>query len=213
MWGWLEQHTIAVAAVAAGALTLLAFLKKAAWPAVKAVWRGVSDFIQFWLDLLAMPGIVKKELRTNGGQSLKDTVRRLEMYVLNNEAKSRILLNQSDIPVFEAEPDNDTGTVKTVWVNRAYSRAFGMGVSEIQAGAWSDIIHDHDRKRVEKEWSDAVSKKSDFFSRWRFLKPIGGWGVCECRAYVTLLPCGTVGCYIGFATVENGDDGHEATDN
>lgn len=199
---WFKAHAVAAAAVAAAVLTLILLWQKAVWPLARFAGEKTAAFLRFWKDLVEMPGTVRKELRTNGGQSLKDVVRRLERFVLNNEAKARILLDQSNVPTFEAEP-NKAGHIRTTWVNKAYSRAFGLGVSEIQAGKWTQQIHVDDRDRVAAEWEKAVSAKRDFFCEWRFESPSGRWLWCTCRAYPTLLPCGTIGAYIGFAEVHS----------
>jgi len=111
-----------------------------------------SGLIAGHVELKAHIEDIRKELRTNGGASLKDLV-------LDSHNNSQLLLG-----LFQAAGNHDhkVAHIRTdsqgmlVWASRIYSLWLGRPMQELTGLRWLTLVHTHDRFRLRKEWDSVV---------------------------------------------------------
>lgn len=102
---------------------------------------------------------ITKELKPNGGNSLRDQVN----YIKRTVEK----IDQRQLNFFHFDPD---GIIETdsrgnlVWANRAYLDLVKRHPEEVQLQGWRNVIAEADRERIIREWTSAVADSRDFFS-------------------------------------------------
>ncbi len=129
-------------------------------------------------NLEKMHAEIQKELKPNGGTSIKDVINVLAtkmdtvvdntMFLTNQanrmEARQQSLLNTVEIPKFETDPSGDC-----IFVNKAYLNLIGRPFDEIQGKGWVNVIHPDDRIRVQVEWKNAIVDNRNFDMEFRII--------------------------------------------
>jgi PAS domain S-box-containing protein len=107
---------------------------------------------------------ISKELKTNGGSSIKDAVARIEEVVRNNSHtvqvishKQELIASVLDLPIFETDAGG-----KCVKANEAYLRFSGLALEEVVEHGWRNVVADEEKEGVFKEWQYCVDQKRDF---------------------------------------------------
>lgn len=105
---------------------------------------------------------IKKEVKTNGGSSLKDAVCRIEQEVKGisknadyTSAKLHHLDMVAEEAIFEMDVD-DGGHLNCIQVNPALCELLNTTESEMLGRNWLTKIYGGDAERVGKEWKNAV---------------------------------------------------------
>lgn len=136
---------------------------------------------------------VLHELKTNGGNSLRDEIRSIRKQVDSSAARFLAFGSESNFGCFITSPEG-----ACTWVNRAYLRITERTEAEVLGWGWKNIIHPDDRERVALEWSEAMEDNREFHSAHRFITPNGE----DVPVYVHSRPVhdgsGTVIEHIGF---------------
>jgi len=138
-----------------------------AWGILRKVKKKAEDAHNEFSQLFALPAkvdAIQKELVTNGGKSLKDSLNRIEMRQCRAEEKMRILLSGADKPCFEC---NEQG--ECIYINNAYLNLVECKEADALLNNWRNLIHPDDRDEIIKEWSMAVKDKRDFEYKFRYL--------------------------------------------
>lgn len=158
------------------------------WPMLKSVRRS---FVQME-KIAEVTDIVLAEFRPNGGNSMKDSITRIEANVDNTrtdisqvrndavkmEARMWAIVASLPDPVFET---NATG--EYVRVNMAYQYLTGRPAQELMGNGWEIVIHPDDRSRVWQEWHDAVTRVRTFESAYRVVDFDGSTYTVRCIAH------------------------------
>lgn len=136
---------------------------------IVVVFKYIRDFTIFIRELSKLPETIKnieKELKTNGGNSLKDKVLKIEKNQIRRDQIFEILLNSnSDIGFYETDKDG-----MCTKVSLSYCKIIGKSQEECLGKGWVSAIHPEDRESVFKEWSDAVKYERPFFiKKYRFV--------------------------------------------
>lgn len=106
---------------------------------------------------------VKNELRTNGGTSLRDEIRKLGTKAALAEQQIRALLQAATSEaVFET---NVAG--EWVWGNRALVNLSGRTSEELFGNGWINIIDPMDRAATVEEWRHSIRDKRECIVRFR----------------------------------------------
>ena len=152
--------------IAAGGLIVgIGWVNNQEWmhPAIKAAVR----FILYHAPGAENKRLLKeimKELRPNGGSSIKDSLDRVErsVEVVTNSAQTllkmqRITEEHQGIFTFLTD-ENGACT----YANRHYLEHVGLTLEEVQNYGWKNIINCEERVRVLEEWAHVIRDGRDF---------------------------------------------------
>lgn len=101
------------------------------------------------------------QFKPNGGQSIKDSLNRIEHELRHIKFVSFAQLDIIDTPVFVS---NNNG--KYVWVNKAYLALTKMSFEEALGSGWEMTIAVDDRQRMKEEWYTACQESRPFHSSY-----------------------------------------------
>ncbi len=124
---------------------------------------------------------IEKELRPNGGSTLKDTINSIKKdindhskYILKIDEKHRILLNSiglgaKGIGFFETNQNGEC-----ISLTPKYSELAGLAEEELLGFNWILAIHPDDKDQVLEEWNSCTKMKRVFRMRYRYLNRKSG---------------------------------------
>lgn len=177
---WLEFTAKFTAALAAG-YALLRWGRAALvglWSACREIGAGVIALRQLPMVMPALGKVqgleesvasILKEVRPNGGGSMRDELRRLGESQRRTEVgltllanTQRVMYDAADTAVFECDPEEGN-----TYVNHVYQRWTGLGERELLGFGWINAIAPHDRAAVREEWESAVEDQRDFRMRYQ----------------------------------------------
>lgn len=146
----------------------------AAWSIWKFVFPMLKSISRSFVQMEKIANIadaVLAEFRPNGGNSMKDSITRIEtgMVDLRNEsmrqaARQWAIVASLPDPVFEAAPDG-----KYTRVNTAFLQLTQRTPQEVLGNGWEIVIHPDDRKRIWDEWQTAVSRLRSFDAHFKII--------------------------------------------
>ena len=111
---------------------------------------------------------ILKELRPNGGSSLKDQIYRIENNIDILDVKVAAVALATNVGYWKSDANG-----KAIEVGRYLCSILGRTEAEIKGSNWVTIIHPNDREAVKSEWDSAVEDGRDFEMVYRFVKPDG----------------------------------------
>lgn len=106
------------------------------------------------------------ELTPNGGNSVKDSINRVEANLTKIDNKMTGVLYHLGEPYFEMELDGQCS-----WVNISFMDLVGLSVSECLGHSWLQIIHPEDRDLFYEAWAEARKKGTGLTLTCKLLKP------------------------------------------
>jgi PAS domain S-box-containing protein len=198
-----NQTMIYVVGAASGLTAVAVCFRKVLWPMLLRV-HPIARWIADMADLPATVRLVRSELTTNGGASLKDAVLRMESTIALTEQRHIALVIDSPDAKFEADVNGDTR-----WVNRTYCRLTGQLPEQLTGSGWVNTVAPRDRDRVADEWECAVTEGREFSTAYLIERPDGERVHVRCRTYVMRDCRGSVIGYSGTLTIL---DQHHADD-
>ena len=146
---------------------LIAFFKKVIQP----IWRFFKEYNEHKELLLKSNENIEtilKELRPNGGSSLKDQLSRIENSVDLLDVKVAAVALATNVGYWESDKLG-----RAVEIGRSLCSILGRSESEIKGSNWVSIMHPQDRESVKEEWDNAVEDSRNFEMTYRFIKPDG----------------------------------------
>jgi PAS domain S-box-containing protein len=171
MGAWL---TGAVAICTAGYTIFNGFI----YPSLKKGKEFCKLALKTVKDASQIHEIIRTELSTDNGWSLKDTLSRIEKKMFVQDNKHRAMLSLLERPVWEADENG-----MFVWVNRAFVKALGRDIGDLKNSGWISIIHPDDRERVNAEWNSCVAQTRVFSARYKMIKQNGDVLDCTGEAF------------------------------
>lgn len=121
---------------------------------------------------------VIKEVKPNGGSSLRDAVARIEMNQYISDQQRRALLNLAPVPAFESD-----STGECIWANRAYLRVVGKSLEEVLGFGWINHIAPNDQEVVRARWIEAIKDGRDFVLDYHILTVTGAAQLVHGQAF------------------------------
>lgn len=107
---------------------------------------------------------IRKELTSNGGQSLKDFVKQIKTDVQANTdltktimCRQRWILDNRTEPIFETDEKGNF-----TWVNEAFIRLTKRSCFDLLGNKWKNIIEESQRDAVFEHWDRAIEEKRNF---------------------------------------------------
>ncbi len=178
---WL-QISVIISAIAGAVAGIIKFYNSKIKPAV--------IFIKNQIELPDKIDAIYKEIRPNGGGSIKDVVNKLQASLTKVEKRQIAQYMYNEHPIVETSIEG-----KVTWVNRAYLRMLNTTFEEVEGSGWKNFIHPDDKARIFREWSEAVADKRDYKASFRFVSTDGN----EIEVHSSTLAVGEQG-YISFIT-------------
>ena len=134
-----------------GILTFLAFV----WG---KIIKPSIDLLDSHNHVLKSIEIIKKEVITNGGSSIKDAVNglvdtcnRIEKRQKVIEQRSRSALYHHSEPLFETDKHGNL-----IWINQKFSDITGQSLHDLEGYNWMTYIHEEDRESFIGEFSSCL---------------------------------------------------------
>lgn len=128
----------------------------------------LDDVYKVAMDAASIHQIIKKELNTNGGLSLKDAINRIELRLSLQDGKHKATLSLLDSPIWESDEDGNY-----IWVNRAYRRITGYDIDSVKDMGWISIIAPEHREAVSEEWESSVKDHRHFSLTYNIVTSFG----------------------------------------
>lgn len=104
------------------------------------------------------------ELHPNGGGSIKDTINRIELRLVNVEQKQNVYLLEGPQGIFEADKNG-----RYITVNRTFCRMVNKTEKELLGMGWMNSINKDDREEVFDAWMTAVQNKMEFIGKFKII--------------------------------------------
>ena len=143
-----------------GAVASIAAFLKWVWPIVRQGYRNIMGHAALD-DKLTQIGeqltFVVKEMRVNGGTTVKDALNRIEKNLELTNERLRAGLRDSDEMCFEADEKG-----RVIWANRTVMRTLGRSPEQIMGQGWVNIIAPSVRDRVVKKWQESIDQHREF---------------------------------------------------
>lgn len=98
---------------------------------------------------------IRDEVRTNGGNSLKDTVIQINdtLQYMNGTLRVRIDREEGEAHI-KMDPSG-----KVIWASRSYSLWLGRPISDLRDLRWMTYVHPYDRLTVRQEWDQSLTDR------------------------------------------------------
>lgn len=128
----------------------------------------ICHFIRTLPELPDKIGYIYAELKPNSGNSLKDTVKRIEDNQLLLMNKHRIIVDDYVTGIVETDEKGDI-----TWANATYLEMVNRDLREILGNGWINSVHPDDRERVYRVWKEAFEQKRAFEEKFHMEKKTG----------------------------------------
>ncbi len=141
--------------------------------------------------------LVNRELGSNGGSSIKDSIKRIETKISVNDGKYRAAMCLHDEPIWECDKNGNC-----IWVNHSYSKLTGIDSDYLKNKGWFNIVAESDRSRVRDEWVASIEEERIFTCEYMIKTHEGELIKVRADSYpiVTDLNSSVVG-YIGMLSI------------
>lgn len=135
---------------------------------------------------------IEQELLSNGGTSIKDALRRIEIRLSEIDAFQRTALNIHDVAVIRW-----TSEGKVIAINREYQHLTGASIAEMKGDGWINSISPKYRDEIIHRWAHAVKDKREFHEDIEFISMEGKTFIAHVNVYRELDSLGNVRGYLG----------------
>lgn len=163
------QIVLAVLAAVGGTLAVWYRKRLAVW---RKFWRGVLEGLRSVPDLTNDVKGIRYYVSPNGGGSLMDSVRRIEV---NVQAQTE----QLDLAIQTMWAENDAddevarfhcnGVGENTYVNQLYARWLSVGKPELLGWNFLNFVHPDDIDRVRKHWEQCRVEHRQYRIRHRMV--------------------------------------------
>lgn len=189
----------AISAAAYGTIKLFKelwkFGPKQTWARFNTWWKDRRTRRVMWNTLLDDLGDIKKELRTNGGTSLKDLVMTIATNTEHLQARVRSHDDMSTVPIFEMDGDGNM-----TYANTAFRDLIGADEKDMTFKNFYSLVKNSDRGRLEDEINRSIRLKAPIDSTADFLFDGRGFITIRLMAPPNVKTGGTLEGYFGRAT-------------
>lgn len=147
--------------------SIIAFFKKIVVP----IWKFFREYNDHKTLLLKGNENIEnilKELKPNGGSSLKDQISRIEANLELIDVKVAAVAIASNVGYWKSDSKGNA-----IEVGKSLCAILGRTESEIKGSNWVSSIHTSDRIAVKNEWDSSVRDNRNFEMNYRFVKPDG----------------------------------------
>lgn len=167
-----------------------------------AVWKYIIKPIVKHFETVAKIDEIYKEVKPNGGSSIKDGIQRLEDTILSVDEKITIIQETQDafredgpVGVFECSVEGENS-----YVNRTYAKWLGASKSDLMGFGWKNYLASFSLKEdYDNEWKQAFQEGREVQFPIAFKKASTGEKFfCDIHAYPITNQEGVVEKYLGI---------------
>ena len=123
--------------------------------------------------------MISKELRPNGGTSLRDTVDLIDARQILQIERLKAISFDAPVGLKEFSPRGEL-----IWCNRTYLRMVQRDYTELMGYGWINSVFLADRDRVRREWDEVVREGRNYETSYREVTPEGKTFTIAVRATV-----------------------------
>lgn len=181
------------AGIVAGAVMSVMAASKYILQPLKKKYKSVTGFYDTC-------SFISKELKPNGGGSMRDSVEALKLSidavlatVIRLDQRQKSFAHQSEKGIFESDLNGDF-----IFVNRMYCRMTGRSPEEAYGKGWKAFIAPEDREHVVAEWYECVKERRDFIMTYHYIKPDLTKVKVNCHGYLLKDVAGQTIGYMAF---------------
>jgi PAS domain S-box-containing protein len=132
------------------------------------VGKGIVTFLKSFGQTQKLVQEIHKEVRPNGGSSLNDSVKRVEILVTKSEAREQAKFNLEEIAQWET---NANGEI--IKVNRRFAELVGHSIEDLMGSNWKNTVYPPDVADVTSKWASVVTDGRDCVIPYRIQRPDG----------------------------------------
>jgi len=143
-----------------GAVTLLAMV----WAVLKKPLRELWDNVNYMYnaravqhEMLAALDEIREQMKPNGGNSIRDSLNRIEQKQEFAQSFLKTQLNAHHKALFECDADG-----RCVWVNRPHTALTGRSFDQMRGMGWINVIIPDERDRMLSKWHSAIDEQREF---------------------------------------------------
>lgn len=141
---------------------------------------------------------IRKEIKPNGGTSIKDSINRIEARIINMEHVQSALRQDGPMGIFQCKING-----QNIDVNRTYCRLLGCTREELLGFGWKNFLHEDGKHEYDEEWKDAFLDGREINFPTKLKSNNGKVIEAEIRAYPITDISGEVVQYLGILTPTN----------
>lgn len=130
----------------------------------RTVVKPILSFINQHQAVVESIELIKKEVTTNGGSSIKDAVsslkktcERIELRQKIIEERSKLSLHYHNEALFEVDKNGNL-----LWTNEKFYQITGENQTDLQGLNWINYVQEEDREKFEKELKNCLSSCRKF---------------------------------------------------
>jgi hypothetical protein len=154
------EYIALIISIAGGVCTIMTYL----W--LKII-KPIIKVIQTHEDVMNSINFIKKELTTNGGNSLKDTIielkgvcNRIESRQKVIEQRTRAALHYNDSMLFETDTDG-----RLIWSNSRFGSYFHNIQQNLEGYDWLSCIDETEREELLEEFKSCLKMNRKFIRK------------------------------------------------
>lgn len=132
----------------------------------KFIYRPLMLLVKRVSEFIDQVNYITKELKPNGGSSLKDTINRICQIVEKLDQRQRSLCQFDPSAIFELDR-----TGGCLWANNSFLDLTGRHTEDITGMGWLNVVAEEDRGRVSREWQQCVRHNRDFATQFNVRTP------------------------------------------
>ena len=156
--------------MATGVTAIVAFLNKKIVKPLKLVKDSIQENLAENNSMLRQHSEILKELKFNGGKSIKDVVNAIDTKL--DKTNSTLDKTQRDlnniIAIVKAQQEYDSDGIfiadkhgNCYYFNKAYLDITGLSSNEAMNFGWTNAIHPKDYERILTSWKTCISTMSN----------------------------------------------------
>lgn len=130
----------------------------------RVIIKPILVFIKEHHTVVSSIEVIKKEVTTNGGSSIKDAITslkntcdRIELRQKKIEERSKLALHFHNEALFEIDKDGNL-----VWTNEKFYQITGENQTDLQGLNWISYVQEGDREKFEKELKNCLNSCRKF---------------------------------------------------
>ena len=183
-----------------GIIAIVTGLKKFCQYVIIPIKEHFEKVHQLIEDVAEIKKKLAYELNANGGNSLKDHVKKYGQQVSRIEGIVLAILSSSDKGVWISDEQGGC-----VWLSVWFDKKLGWNVADMLGNGWKNVIHPDDRSDVAKEFAESVKDGRDFIMDYRYIHKENSQKIMKIHAVSQPIKRsdGQVIGYIGFVTEIN----------
>ncbi len=185
-------------------ITVALLIKFVIIPIYKHIYLPVHTFIKLVYNTLMKVDFLEKEMKPNGGSSLRDAVTRIEVDIKGltthlNKAESRqeallefLGMGADAFGFFESDKNGEC-----VYVSQKYCEITGLLEEDALGMGWISSIHTEDRDKVFNEWKTCTNQHRAFILTYRIRNRRNNNNILVNCYAIPIKIEGTINSYIG----------------